>query len=672
MHLGSIRLNVAGLILALAVLTALHSPAVYAQNQSVTPFEADATYDAYNKNFLVQSNGYTYYNLKLNSVGTSKARLWVAALDIAVTEDHYDRTHDAESRQLISALLDTFETDFGDGKNWSYDGWNDDIGWMVNAFLRGYRITGNPEYLTVAKNNYDMAIKRGWDDTLGGGIYENSTKKGKEALSNDPFVWEGVWLYEDTGDIAYLTKAEVIYDWVRTHLFNYTNSDNAIGVPGRIRQGVKADGTVDGGDNFYNSGSFLEAANALYGATGNSEYYSDAIVLITHVIRAGPILHNRSEGQENQWAYWFVKGLSDFCTDNNLWSKYYPWLLGNANAAWSERDTLNLTWNDWTSPTSDEGADSVSTNSGPSAMSMGSAVAIWQLLNVPQQSMIVNRYSGLCMDLIDGNPANDSLIEQCFPSASLDPNQHWMLVPADGHYAIISAATGMAATILTGSTTNGATLVQRPYAINDATLQFDLAPQSNGWYLLRNVNSGLYLNDYHAARTNDAPIVQWSANGLANQNWKLKPFVSFDGEYEIKCVGSDNVVSAAKDGVVRAESAVQTPSKAGDNKLWTFTPTSRGYFTLHNVKNDEVLTVDAGSYSAGASVVQQPNSEVTSNQWMPIQNSDGYWSFYNLNSGMLLDDAGNTTPGKQIDQEAVSGGKNQEFELISVHPVKRS
>jgi hypothetical protein len=637
--------------------TMLLAPGVRSQNLAVTPYEADASFNAFNTNFLVQSDDHTFYNLKLNSAGIKQAKLWVQALDIAVAEDAYKRTRSPATLQLVKELLNTFETRFGVGKDWSYDGWNDDIGWMVNAFLRGYQMTGNTGYLDIAKQNYDMAIQRGWDNTLGGGIYENDTKKGKECLSNDPFVWEGVWLYQATGDSTYLTEAETIYDWVRSRCFNYTDSTNAIGVPGRLRQGVWETGSLEGGDNFYNSGTFLADANILYQATGKSEYYDDGVHIIMHVIGSGPILHNGSEGEENQWAYWFVKGLSDFCTDNNLWPTYYPWFLGNANAAWSERDSLNLTWNDWTAPTNDSVISGLSTES---------AVAVWQGLDVPQQYLIVNGYSGLAMDLTGSNQTANAAINQSAVSSSLDPDQHWMLVPEGGHYAIVSAETGMAATILSASTTNGAQLVDSPFSINDTSMEFDKVPVGNGWFLLKNVDSGLMLDDLHAGTSDGTPIVQWSSNGLRNQMWKIKPFVSFGGQYEIQCVENGNALGVPEVATGSIATVTPMPFKGVSNQRWTFTPTSSGYYILNNVKSGEQLGVTGDSFSDGAAIVEQPTGTALCNQWLPVQSSTGTWSFFNLNSGLVLEDTGGTAHGVQLDQGHWGGGPNQQFNLIPI------
>jgi hypothetical protein len=481
----------------------------WAQNHEIVSYEAAAAYDAYNKNFLVESQGSAYYNTKLVSLGTSESGTWVSALDISVAQDNYDVTHSHAALQLVSDLMDRFVVK--NGTEWSWDGWNDDIGWMVSAFVRGYQITGNKSYLTIAEKNWNMACDRGWD-AASGGIWENTDKHTKCALSNDPFVWEGVWLSQATGDSTYLTKAERIYDWARTHVANCTDSANSLGKPGQVNEGITASGDLQPSDNMYNNGSFLEAADVLFKATGNPEYIHDATLDISHVISDGPVLHSGAEAPGNQWAYWFVKALTDFCNDTSAWNKYLPWLLDNANSAWKVRDSLDLTWNDWTSPTNDAGTD---------AIEMSSAADIWQLLKFPQECQIINRYTGLAMGLTNDNKADGAEIDQWVSNPN-DPDQHWILMPvSDGHYAIISAVTGMAAAFSTVPVTGREVLVDHWFSINDASEQYDLVLGSDGDNVIQNVGSGMVLNDYHGEATNGTKIVPLAADGRPNQTWKI-------------------------------------------------------------------------------------------------------------------------------------------------------
>ncbi len=333
---------------------------------------AEAAYNAFNSAFLVQENGKTYYAKNLTSISTEPNGEWTEALDIVVAEDRYQYTHAQSDRDLVIALLNSLAYYNAPGSlfgNWQTDGWDDNLAWMVNAFLRGYQLTGESTFLTEAEAGWNNGYKQGWDTTVaGGGIWENTDKQSKCALSNDPFVFEGAALSQATGNSAYLTKAETIYAWVRSNLFNATNNTNNLGAPGQVNGCVGNNGVLQSlSDNVYDNGAFVKAATDLYRVTGNQMYYNDALLAINHIVGEGPVLHSTAEATGNQWAYWFTRGLSDFATETNLWSQYQSWLQGNANAAWRARSSLNLTWNDWSGPTDDAGTD---------PMEMSSAAAI--------------------------------------------------------------------------------------------------------------------------------------------------------------------------------------------------------------------------------------------------------------------------------------------------------
>ena len=460
--------------------------------------EAANSYTAWNNAFLEQNNGSPYHTNEETSVGDTVARLYVAALDIAVDEDVYQQTHSQSQRNLVASLINTFLSDNvstssgtqgENGTDWSTDGWNDDIGWMTNAVLRGYQYTGNAQYLTVAKNNWNMAYNRGWDSSLGGGIWENSTYMDKQALSNDPFVWEGVQLFQLTGDVSYLNKAEAIYAWVRTNLVNTTSSANSMGAPGQVNQGITSNGNLEVADNVYNAGSFITAAMALYRLTGNQEYLGDAQRTVTHIVNEQPILTNNSEACGCQWAYWFTSGLSQYATLSNTWSTYLPYLQNNANAAWSERNSLNLTWNQWTTST----PNSVSPGSGnlngtPDEVEMESAVAIWQHLPPP------------AIDL-------------------------------SGTFEIQNVSSGLALNVNADSATSGAAIIQWPFVSGQSNSLWTFVPTSGGYYQIKSVESGEVLNVFAASAVNGASIIQWPAQSMIPGNDQWMPVQNPDGTY---------------------------------------------------------------------------------------------------------------------------------------------
>ena len=450
---------------------------------------ATAAYNAYNSAFLVQANGQTYYAHTLTSSGTQQDGEWTEGLDITVPIDRYQYTHAQGDRDFMISLLNSlayYNAQGGPNGNWQGDGWDDNLAWMVNPFLRGYQLTGTSSYLDQAKAGWNNGYTQGWDTTVaGGGIWENTDKQSKCALSNDPFVFEGVGLYQATGDATYLTKAETIYSWVRSTLL-VTSGSNA----GRVHGCVGSNGVVQADDdNVYNDGSFLEAASQLYRVTGNQAYYNDAKMVADHTVAQGSALRNNDQDSGSQWAYWFTRGLSDFATESNLWSTYGSWLQGNANAAWNERDSLNLTWNDWTIPTVDNPTTTPpNTPIHPSPVEMSSAAAVWQHLLPPGVSL-------------------------------------------SGNYEIQNVASSLALNVAGGSTTNGAAIIQYPFTSGATNALWTFVPTSGGYYHIQNVNSRQVVNVTGGSGINGALIVQWPASTIIPGNDQWFPVKNPDGTY---------------------------------------------------------------------------------------------------------------------------------------------
>ena len=328
------RSAVASLALGLTVLT-LGANRASAQVESV----AEAAFAGYNSAFLLRSGGQTFYHKTISN--TNPTGTWGEATDINLAQDAYDRAQTATNKQLVTDLMASFlaQNNF----DWATDTWNDDIAWMAQTCIRGYQITGNTTYLNKATYAWNLAYNRGWDSTFGGGIWENmGTKASKCALSNDPFVTTGCSLYQITGDSTYLTKAKAIYAWVRSNLLNTTT--------GQVNECIKSTG-LSVSDNIYNSGHFVHAANVLYNITGSSNYYNDALLAADHVVNEWPIVSTSRRWDSSEDDN-FMRGLAYFCRDNNLWSRYYPWMFDNAAAAWSKRRTdYNITWNNFTAQT---------------------------------------------------------------------------------------------------------------------------------------------------------------------------------------------------------------------------------------------------------------------------------------------------------------------------------
>jgi sialate O-acetylesterase len=479
---------------------------------------ADAAFDAWNNAFLVRDKGQTYYCRTLKTLGTESEGSWVFALDIEVAEDAYERTRSPDRRQLVLDLLDSFLAQ--NGGDWSGNTWNDDMAWMTTALLRGYQLTGKPAYLDKARHAWNMAFDRGWDTHYGGGgVWENMDnfvhgqgKADKLALSNTSMVRPGLLLYKITGDAAYLIKCRGMYAWIRNNVFDPKT--------GQVNEGIKwfigkpDSGWLEKSNNVYNSGTFVEAANGLHCVTGDQGYYDDAVLAIRHVVQ-NPVIADRGRYQ-TQWQYRFLKGLNEFATDNGLWSTYRSWMVQNAEAAWSKRDSHDLTWNDWLTATDDPKINALETSS---------AVAIWQLLPPLERPELSGNFlirkagSQLVLAVVSGKAGAPVLLQwsgdTTFPLWALRPT-------GGGFYRIENVKSGLAMAVEGASVQAGARVIQQPtQPIISGSDQWWVVRNADGTDSFYNHNSNQAMDVAGAEVSAGTRLTQSFANDAASQRFTL-------------------------------------------------------------------------------------------------------------------------------------------------------
>lgn len=480
------------LLFALAM-AACYTPAASAQNAA----NADTSYNSYLSAFLVRSGGQTYI---ANGLTNRKiADLWGEAYMITGVEDAYDRAPTPANKQLISDLLNTFITVYS--TDWSGDGWNDDVAWSCLAMIRGYQITGNTTFLNAATSNWNMVYNRGWDSALGGGIWETQDKYTKAALSNDPMVIAGCYIYQSTNDAGYLTKCQNIYAWVK---------NNLVGAEGQVNEAVTSAGALQSSDNAYNDGAFINAADSLYKITRNSGYFNDAKLAADHIVNTNDVLYSPGG---SSYADQFVRGLSRFARDNNLWGTYSGWLNNNAATSWNNRRTdLNLTNNNWKSPT--PGGDAY----GMDSLSAMVVQQVSQINPLVGTHMIVNQLTNQAVDN-GGSLANNAGIIQWGKGGQ--PWQRWNFTQnSDSSWNIVNTYSTQGLDTA-GLTTNGKQLIQWPADSGNTNQRWWVDQQPNGSYKIWSKASGLAL-DGSSSLTNGYPLIQWTWNGQAQQLWLLQ------------------------------------------------------------------------------------------------------------------------------------------------------
>ncbi|GHF43365.1 putative alpha-1,6-mannanase (GH76 family) [Deinococcus metalli] len=267
-----------------------------------------------------------------------EAQLWETVMDA------YERTGSATYRQMITDVYDGF---FAAYPNWSDNAFNDDIGWWALGSIRAYELTGDVRYRTRAKEMFDFIYANGaYTSDYGGGIWWNRINflTQKNVATNATAAIIAMRLKRALNDASYATKAQNLYGWVRSRLYDGNGKvyDNVSG---------SGNGTVATWEYTYNFGTFLGAALELYRDTGQTGYLTDAKAAAdwatTRMTLDGTLLY---EGEDDTPAFKmiFARNLNALRVLGNQ-PQYLGFLQKNATQAWNHRRTSDgIIGPDWT------------------------------------------------------------------------------------------------------------------------------------------------------------------------------------------------------------------------------------------------------------------------------------------------------------------------------------
>lgn len=458
-------------------------------------------YEGFLRAFMVKSNGQTYLVDGLNK--RDRAYFWGQGFMITSLIDVYERSPSKEKAQLINDLLSSFLNK--ETSDWSWNSWTDDIAWAAIACIRGYQVTGNTAFRDAAINNWNFAFNRGWDDIVGGGLWENTDKHTKAALSNNPMIISGTFIYEVTNDVNYLNKCKQIYAWEKSSGLYDPNT-------GVVNEAIVNDGTKQISDNSYNTGSFINAATSLYKYTKDSQYLNDAKTAADHVLNKFGVM--------NQEGGACVRGIAKLARENGLESKYYPWLVRQCVASWNNRSKIsNITNNNWREITPGNGEQF--------AMQCISAVTVqavtpkMKMAEIPEGNYkVISKSNEFALSTVNNGTENNTKLNASEYEG--DSGQLWTLSNINGGiYKLIGSNNKKSINVSGDSGDDDANIILWDY--NDGgNEKIYFMEGLNGYYNIFVVNSGkaISINTSSSEKT----IVQSAVTNGEHQLWKfIKP-----------------------------------------------------------------------------------------------------------------------------------------------------
>ncbi|WP_344658716.1 beta-galactosidase [Catenulispora subtropica] len=136
----------------------------------------------------------------------------------------------------------------------------------------------------------------------------------------------------------------------------------------------------------------------------------------------------------------------------------------------------------------------------------------------------------------------------------------------------------------------------------------------NNAYTLTNRASGKVLDDANASTTPGNQLIQWTANGGTNQQWRLTDLGN--GVTTLTNVLSGLLADDANVSTADGNPIIQWPANGGTNQQWKPVATDSGYVKLVNMLSGKVMGVTGDSTADGAAIVQQTDTGSSSQQWI--------------------------------------------------------
>lgn len=155
------------------------------------------------------------------------------------------------------------------------------------------------------------------------------------------------------------------------------------------------------------------------------------------------------------------------------------------------------------------------------------------------------------------------------------------------------------------------------YAELDAIDVFKSGVSNNDYFMVKNRNSGKFLEIYQNSTADGAVAKQWGDTGYPGQLWAFVPVGN--GYYYIVNKNSGKYLDIASSSTADGAQAVQWTSSGSNSQQWSLTPTSNGYYKIINRNSGKLLEVYQNSTADGANIVQWGETGVNGQQWTLVK-----------------------------------------------------
>ena len=329
------------------------------------------------------------------------------------------------------------------------------------------------------------------------------------------------------------------------------------------------------------------------------------------------------------------------------------------------RIDTNICTSGYTRSFSEPGSYSAYVTASNSAGLIDSA-RVYFTVSVPVAGVTLNTAT----TTINGIGVMEKLVGTIAPSDATNQKINWSssntgVATVDTAGKVTSKGYGTA--VITATTEDGA---------KGATCTVTVKSQKNysGTYNIKSIRSGLVMDVNGGGKTEGTNIIQWTANGGLNQQWKFETLGN--GYYKITSVLNPAYsLDVNGGGAANGTRVIQWTYHGGINQQWKIIENADGSISLMSRLSAEsgtrsVLDVNGGGTKAGVNIIQWTSNGLDNQKWSLVPVAEDYSGIYTIKSkksGLVMDvNGGGKTEGTNIIQWSANGGLNQQWKFESL------
>lgn len=261
-------------------------------------------------------------------------------------------------------------------------------------------------------------------------------------------------------------------------------------------------------------------------------------------------------------------------------------------------------------------------------------------VNIPNGDYYINVRSKVASSVdIPGASGTDSTAIQLYSGNGSKAQQFTFTKQSDGSYVIINVNSGKALDVRNGAAGNNAVVQQ--YSANGTNAQRWFIRDSGAGYYLQSALGNWVLDLSGGNTANGAAIRLYTPNGTASQLFVVScsgVTVPVDTAVIIKSAGNANLVFDVPSASMANGTRIQLYAANGTNaQRFRFRKIGNGTYGIANVNSGKVLDVYGGSTSNGAVLQQYGSNNTVAQQWTVRDYGSGKISLISVNANKAID-----------------------------------